>query len=155
MSAVSSFKEIEKTFHERVSRIVWCTVTTVDSKGRPRSRLLHPIWEGATSWVATGRQTLKAKHLAGNPYVSLTYWDQNQEQVYADCRAEWIDEPGVKRRIWDLLKETPSPMGYDPGAFWKDVDDPGYGVLKLTPWRIELYSLADLMSGASPTVWRP
>jgi hypothetical protein len=27
--------------------------------------------------------------------------------------------------------------------------------LKLTPWRIELWSLADLMSGVPPTVWQP
>jgi hypothetical protein len=26
-------------------RIVWCTVATVDSQGRPRSRVMHPIWE--------------------------------------------------------------------------------------------------------------
>jgi len=153
--ATASFDAIAREFHDRVSRIVWCTVATVDRSGRPRSRLLHPIWEGSTGWIATGRRTLKAKHLARNPYVSCSYWDQDQEQVYADCRAEWIEDPGEKRRIWALLENTPPPVGYDPGLFWKDADDPGYGVLKLTPWRIELYSLADLASGKPPTVWRP
>ena len=43
---VASFSEIESEFHKRVSRIVWCTITTVDAKGRPRSRILHPLWEG-------------------------------------------------------------------------------------------------------------
>ena len=152
---VSSFSEIEKAFTDRVNRIVWCTVATVDRSGRPRSRLLHPIWEGATGWIATGRQTLKAKHLAQTPWVSLSYWDPAQEQVYADCRAEWKDDPAEKRRIWELLKNAPPPMGYDPGLFWKDVDDPGYGVLKLTPWRIEIFSLADMAGGKEPTVWKP
>lgn len=152
---VSSFSEIEKVFNDRVNRIVWCTVATVDRSGRPRSRILHPIWEGATGWIATGRQTLKTKHLAQTPYVSLSYWDPAQEQVYADCRAEWEDDPAEKRRIWDLLKSAPPPMGYDPALFWKDADDPGYGVLKLIPWRVELFSLADLAGGKAPTVWKP
>ena len=69
---VGSFGEIEKEFNERTQRIVWCTVATIDRKGRPRSRILHPIWEGTTGWI-TGRNSFKAKHLAANPYVSLSY----------------------------------------------------------------------------------
>ena len=152
---VSSFSDIEKVFNDRVNRMVWCTVATVDGSGRPRSRILHPIWEGATGWIATGRQTLKSKHLAKTPYVSLSYWDPDQEQVYADCKTEWEDDPAEKQRIWDLLNNTPPPMGYDPGLFWKGTDDPGYGVLKLIPWRVELFSLADMASGKQPTVWKP
>ena len=45
---VASFSDIEKEFMDRVARIVWCTVTTVDTQDRPRARLLHPIWEGST-----------------------------------------------------------------------------------------------------------
>ena len=33
---VSSFAEIEEEFMRRVQRTVWCTVATVDSKGRPQ-----------------------------------------------------------------------------------------------------------------------
>ena len=75
---VASFGEIEKEFMERISRIVWCTVTTIDRKGRPRARILHPVWEGSTGWIATGRDSFKAKHLAQNPHVSLSYWDPQQ-----------------------------------------------------------------------------
>ena len=25
--------------------IVWCTLATVDAAGRPRSRVVHPVWE--------------------------------------------------------------------------------------------------------------
>lgn len=43
---VSSFGEIEVAFLERIQRMVWCNVATVDRRDRPRSRILHPHWEG-------------------------------------------------------------------------------------------------------------
>lgn len=152
---ITDFAAIESDFMERVRRIVWCTVATVDRQGRPRSRILHPIWEGTTGWIATGRQTLKTKHLARTPYVSLSYWDQKHEQIYADCYAEWEDRPEEKRRIWELYKSTPPPLGYDPGMIWRNGPDDEFGLLKLTPHRIELYGLADLGAGRAPRVWRP
>ena len=152
---VASFSEIEEEFNRRVQRIVWCTAATVDRQGRPRTRILHPIWEGATGWIATGRRSLKEKHLAGNPHLSLTYWDPQHQQIYADCKAEWVDEAAEKRRIWDLYKNTPPPLGYDPGMIWQaGPDDASYGLLKLTPWRIEISSIMDMMSGKPPLVWR-
>ena len=39
-----------------------------------------------------GRQTLKAKHLARNPNVSLFYWTAEHNTVFAQCRAEWADD---------------------------------------------------------------
>ena len=152
---VDSFDEIAETFSARVNRIVWCTVAIVDGEGRPTSRILHPIWEGPTGWIATGRSSPKAALLAANPFVSLSYWDQQHEQIYAECRSAWEDDTAEKARIWNLLATTPPPMGYDPGAFWKDASDPEYGVLKLTPWRVELFSLQDLIGGVAPQVWRP
>jgi general stress protein 26 len=153
---VSAFADIQEEFMKRVRRIVWCTVATVDTKSRPRSRILHPLWEGATGWIATGRHTLKEKHLQKNPYASLSYWDQQHEQIYAECKAEWEDSPAEKRRIWELFKNTPPPLGYDPGLFWPGgPEDPTYGVLKLTPWRIELWSLNDLINGKPSQVWHP
>src|SRR5213594_3991377 len=93
---IRSFEEIQDEFLARVSRIVWCTVATVDRQGRPRTRILHPIWEGTTGWIATGRHTLKTKHLAKNPWVSCSYWDQQHQQVYVDAKAEWVDDPNEK-----------------------------------------------------------
>jgi general stress protein 26 len=152
---VHSFSEIEPEFEARTRRIVWCTAATVDRRGRPRTRILHPIWENTTGWVATGRHSLKERHLAGNPYVSLSYWDAQQQQVYADCKAQWEDSAEEKRRIWELYKSTPPPLGYDPGIIWKGgPDDAGFGLLKLTPWRIEVSSLYDMAAGKPPLVWR-
>ncbi len=69
----TQFSDLEAKFKEITTRIVWCTVATVDTAGRPRARILHPVWDGSTGWIATGRQSHKAKHIANTPYVSLTY----------------------------------------------------------------------------------
>ncbi len=148
---VENFSVIEEEFQKRVAKIVWCTFATVDRQGRPRSRILHPIWEGTCGWIATGRTSFKEKHLANNPFASLTYWDPDHQQIYVDCKAEWDDSEETKQRIWDLFKDTPEPLGYDLKMIWSDPLDPSLGILKLTPWRIELASLSDMMNSQ---VWR-
>ncbi len=147
------FADIEQEFLSRIEKTVWCTFATVDRKGRPRSRILHPIWDGSTGWVLTGRDSLKSKHIANNPFVSLCYWDRDHKQVYADCEAAWIDDVDVRRKVWDLYKNASPPMGYDPAMFFQSVEDPGTSALKLAPWRIELFSLTDLASGKGSSVW--
>ena len=156
---VESFSEIESEFNARVERIVWCTVATTDRKGRLRSRLLHPIWEAKTEnprgWIMTGRNSHKAKHIEVNPHITLTYWDPQHEQVYADCHAQWNDNPDEKQRIWTLLTSTPEPYGYDPIGFWPEgPTSPDCGLLQLDPWRVEVSSLPDMMTGKPPKVWR-
>jgi general stress protein 26 len=88
--------------------------------------------------------------------TSFTYWDPVHEQVYVEAKAEWLDNPADKHRVWNLYKNTPPPLGYDPQMIWRaGVEDPELGILKLTPWRIELWSIGQLMQGKPPQVWRP
>ena len=42
---MDSLEVTAPAFVEMAHRIVWATVATVDERGRPRSRVLHPIWE--------------------------------------------------------------------------------------------------------------
>jgi general stress protein 26 len=155
MPRVASFVEIEGEFPACTARIVWATVTTVDAAGRPFSRLLHPIWESAVGWIATGRQTLKTKHLAGSDAVAVAYWDQAHDSLMAQCRAEWCDDLPTKQHVWKLFKRTPPPLGYDPAHFFQgDATHPDFGVLKLTPWRIDLWSLAALMRREKARTWK-
>jgi hypothetical protein len=53
VNRVAAFDELAAEFHRRVSRIVWCTLATVAPDGRPWTRVLHPIWEVSTGWIAT------------------------------------------------------------------------------------------------------
>ena len=151
---VASFDEIKDEFNKRVSTIVWCVMTTEDRKGRLRSRIIHPIWLGTTGYVVTGRESLKAKHLARNPYASITYWSPQDGFIAADVNCTWEESIDEKRRIWQAFKDTPMPYGYDPEMLGAKADDPGSGLLKLEPWRVELHSLAEVMQNKPATVWR-
>lgn len=152
---IANFAEIEAEFIERVHHIVWCTAATVDRQGRPRSRILHPIWEGPTGWVGTHRHSFKSKHLAQNPYISLTYVENAMSPIHVDCRTAWIDDPEQKQRIWDLFKHAPEPLGFDPADTFGSVHDDDFGLLKLTPWRIALINFPAESHETGQRIWRP
>ena len=155
MARVASFADLAEEFERRWKRTIWATMATVAPSGRLQSRLVHPLWEGATGWITSGATSLKARHLKNNPYTSLTYWDQTNEQVHVECRTEFEERPEERRRVWALFKDTPFPLGYDPGLFFKEgPGDASVGIVRLVPWRLELWSLADLMSGKPSRVWR-
>lgn len=122
-------------------RIVWCTLVTVDRRGRPRSRVVHPYWErspdGLTGWLFTRPTPLKRAHLARTPFVSCSYWDPAQEVAVAECAAQWADDASTRRFLWDLFSSAPEPLGYDPRILGSsDHLDPKITVLRMTPWRL-------------------
>jgi hypothetical protein len=81
--------------------------------------------------------------------MSLAYISNPPKPVYVDCTAVWVIEETEKQRIWELHKTTPPPLGFDPEPHYGSIHNPLFGLLRLTPWRIEL---ADL--GGEPRVWR-
>lgn len=147
---IDDFAKIEPDFLERVTRMVWCNAATIDRVARPRSRLLHPIWDGATAWVATFPDSFKTLHLANNPHVSLAYIADISKPVYAECIARWEDDALTKLNVWNLFASAPEPLGYDPSFIFGAPDDPRFGVLRLTPWRIQL----DDIPPGTRRVWR-
>jgi general stress protein 26 len=147
---IASFEEIRDEFLERVNRHVYCNLATVDSQGRPRSRVIHVIWDEATGWITTNPTYPKARHLAANPYVSLGYVADIAAPVYAECRAEWERDPGEKRRAWEYIRETPPPLGFDPAPIYGAPDDPRFGLLRLKPWRIQICD-----APAYHRIWEP
>jgi hypothetical protein len=147
---VARFEDLQSEFLARVSQVVYCTMATIDRQNRPRSRVLHPIWEGPIGWVISWPGSHKAKHLARNPAVSLAYIPDKAKPVYVDGIAEWIDADDEKQRIWDLHRTAPPPLGFDPQPHYGSIDHQYYGVLRITPWRIELGNLY-----GEPMIWRP
>ena len=146
---VSNFAEIQAEFMRRAAQAVYCSMATVDRKGRPRSRILHPIWDGPIGWAISWPESHKTKHLQVNPYVSLAYIYDRDKPAYADCRAEWVDSDEEKVRIWELCKSIPPPFGFDPEPHYGTIHHKYYGLLKFVPWRIELAHL----NGES-IIWR-
>ncbi len=144
-----SFAELQPAFEERVSRIVWCQMATVDRQGRPRMRLVHPVWEGTTAWITTRPGTHKFKHLAKTPFVSLGYWDHQHELVYAECAIEQVTDRAELEHAWQYFNSKPGPYGFDPTSIAPSLDDPTFALLKGTAWRIEVRALQQ-----PPMVWR-
>ena len=88
-----------------------------------------------------------------NPYVSLAYITDMFKPVYAECRAEWVDDLAEKQRIWDLFKNTPEPLGYNPAHDFITYDHEDFGLLKLTPWRIDLVTFPVESFDKGTRVW--
>ena len=145
--------EVAPAFVDMAHRIVWCSAATVDRANRPRSRVLHPIWEWEddvlTGWVGTGPTATKRAHLETSPYVSCNYWAENHDTCVAECRAEWALDLPTRERIWNLFKSSPPPVGYDPAMIpdWDSPDSPGFAVLRLTPWRLRVMPGTVLLAG--------
>lgn len=143
----TDFEEIAAEFQARVERMVWCNVASVDEKGRPRSRIMHPIWEDQVGWIGTWLTSNKASHeqeslkimqLRRNPYVSLAYVSEVMNPVYVDCQVEILDTVAAKRQFAELAASFPEPYGYVTAQIFGEPDDPRFGVLRLTATRIAL-----------------
>src|SRR5262245_39399477 len=106
MATVSSFAEIESEFIERAHRMVWCAMATIDTGNRPRTRIMHPIWEGANGWASSRVSSLKGRHIAKNPNVSLAYISEIVTPVYADCTVEWEHDLERKHKVWEMFKSA-------------------------------------------------
>jgi hypothetical protein len=140
-------------------RVVWATLATVDRCGRPRSRVVHPVWEwrdeGLVGWVTSRPTPLKRAHLARTPFVSVSYWDPAHDTAVAECAARWVDEVEERARVWALCRAAPPPLGHDPGAIWPaGPADPDAGVVRLDPWRLRVARAAALAAGEPPRSWR-
>jgi hypothetical protein len=155
------FSELQDDFLRITGDVVWSTMATVDTRGRPRTRVVHPIWEVVdgrpVGWVGTSRSPLKTRHLGANPYVSMSYWSPKQETAHADCRASWAEDQN--ERVWQLYVDAEPPLGYDPATIppWKDGPLAGeFQALRLDPWRVMLLSAEDAAQGNwYQRVWRP
>lgn len=156
-----SFAEIRADVARIMGDIVYATMTTVDRRGRPRSRVLIVAWDleadrRPVGWLATFKTPVKAAHLAHNPHVTTSYWSPRQDAVYLDSVAAWVDDPEVEQRVWDMYRQgSPPGVGYEPAAYWRGPDDPTFHVLRLDPWRVQLLRARDVARGdLSGTIWR-
>ena len=143
---MASFSDLEADFLRITAATVFCTATTVDGAGRPRGRILHPIFvvrDGRPlGWALTGRTPLKARHLAANPHVSCAYWSPSHDTVFVDAVVTWVEDDAEKAVVFALFRDTPPPLGwgaeglagYGPGE-WRE---PLFTPLRLEPWRVQV-----------------
>jgi hypothetical protein len=146
--------EVAPAFVEMAHRIVWCTVATVDPSSRPRTRILHPFWmwdgEELVGWIATGPTPAKSADLEANPNVSCSYWSPNHDTCTADGTAEWFFDDDTRTMVWDLFRNGPPPVGYDPAIVpvWKDGPlSPAFAALRVVPRRLRVFPGTMLLEG--------
>ena len=142
---MNDLSETAPAFVAMAHRTVWASVATVDAHGRPRSRVLHPfwVWDGArlVGWVGTTPTPAKRAHLGATPFASVSYWAPTHDNAIADCRATLAYDDATRSMVWDLFKNGPSPVGYDPGIVpaWKSPTADAFSVIKLEPWRLRVF----------------
>lgn len=145
LEPVSALDRTAPAFVDMAHSIVWASVATVDGDGRPRTRILHPIWEwdgtDLFGWIATVPTPLKRAHLAVHPDVSVSYWTTTHDTCSAECLVEWYTDDDTCAAVWNKFATAPEPVGYDPYIIpmWKDgpsSDD--FAVLRLTPYRLRV-----------------
>lgn len=143
---MAPFAELEADFLRITGETVFCTATTVDGRGRPRGRMLHPVFtveDGLPiGWAITAPTPLKAAHLAANPHMSCSFWNPSQDTVLIDCVTEWIASDAECQHVFELFRDTPTPLG------WGREGMAGYGserwrselfaALRLSPWRVQV-----------------
>ena len=108
---------VAEAFIAIAHRMVWCSLATVDRRGRPRARLVHPIWElhrrrpRRLARVPPLRRC--ARHLAATPFVPRT---TSRSRVRRRLRRRVVKTPrvGGLRREPRRLEPATTP-GHDAG----------------------------------------
>lgn len=158
---MNTLTETAPAFVKMAHEIVWCSAATVGGNNRPMSRVLHPIWEwdgkNLSGWIGTGPTPIKRAHLTANPFISLNYWTPSQDTCVADCHAELVFDDATRLYVWNLLKNAPPPLGFEPTLIpaWTSPTVDAFAVIKLRPWRLRVFPGSILLGeGGSVLLWR-
>jgi len=158
---MNTLPQVAPAFVEMAHRIVWCSAATVDGRGRPRSRILHPLWQWdgnrLVGWIGTSPTPTKRAHLKASPYISLNYWAPSQDTCVAECRVDWILDDEGREKVWNLFLNTPEPVGYNPTIIpnWTSPTCEAFASLRLEPWRMRGMPATALMGqGGLVLKWR-
>jgi len=152
---VTTLERVAPAFVDMAHSIVWASCATVDGDGRPRSRILHPIWEwdgvDLFGWIATVPSPVKRAHLRVNPQMAVSYWTQSHDTCTAECLVEWYTDDETRTTVWDRFATGPEPVGYDPRIIPQWADGPTsehFAVLRLAPYRLRVMPGTVMTQGA-------
>lgn len=152
---------VAPAFVAMAHEIVWCTVATVDPDGRPRSRILHPLWEWdgteLIGWIGTTPTPTKRAHLDASPFVSCNYWTTSHDTCVAECRTSWVLDDAGRVAVWEAFKAADAPVGYDPAIVptWGSPTSDSFAVLRLEPWRLRVFPGTVLLGkGGQVLTWQ-
>jgi len=132
------------------AKATWAYLATTMGD-QPKVRVVHPAIEGRRVWVATGRNSAKARQIGKNPRVELFY-QIGSEMVHLTItgRARFVEDPLEKKRVWEG-----KIFDYELGQFWPQGPcSKDFGLMLIEPETAELTSLPDMTQGKSPERWQ-
>lgn len=158
---MTPLEQIAPAFIDMAHAIVWASVATVDRNGRPRTRILHPIWEwdgtDLVGWIATVPTPLKHAHLHAHPEVSVSYWTTTQDTCSAECTAQLYVDDDTREAVWNKFANAPEPVGYDPRIIPMWADGPTsdqFAAIRLHPYRLRVMAGTVMTKGeGAPLSW--
>jgi general stress protein 26 len=136
--------------HAAAAKATWAYLATAVGD-QPKVRVVHPAFEGERVWVATGRGSAKARQVGKNSNVEMFY-QVGAETIHLTVtgKAVFVEDLAEKKRVWDA-----KIFDYDLSQFWPDgAEAKDFGLMLITPTRVELTSLPEMMTGKKPEVWR-
>jgi hypothetical protein len=156
------FSELEDDFLRITTATGYCVLTTVDERGRPRGRVLNPVFVAVDGrprgYALTGRTPLKTRHIDANPHVSCAFWSPSHDTVFADCVASWVEDEAEKQHVFGLFaREPPDGWGAAGVAGWGEERwrSPIFTPLRLEPWRVQVMRGEEYPHGQlGGRVWR-
>jgi hypothetical protein len=159
LKGVTPLEQIAPAFIEMAHSIVWASVATVDENGRPRTRILHPIWEwdgtDLFGWIATVPSPVKKAHLAVHPEMAVSYWTTTHDTCTAECLVEWYHDDETRGAVWNKFATGPEPVGYDPSIIPMWADGPAsdqFAALRLAPYRLRVMPGTVMMNREGETL---
>jgi general stress protein 26 len=95
---------------------------------RPAARTMTLVKNDGGLYMLTDAESPKVRQLRGNPRC-LVHRElsagENNGYITLDCLAEEEADPASRKRLYDAVPYA--------GRYWSSPEDPGYGLLKLTP----------------------
>src|SRR5713101_2831803 len=126
-------------------------LATVDA-GRPRVRVVFPAFEERNLWIATKRNSAKARQIEREPNIAL-FWEAGNSRpishLTVDGIARFVDDSSEKERVFGAKL-----FGYDLMEFWPGgPQSADFGLILVTVQRVELGSQPGMWQGQRPEVW--
>ena len=123
----------------KIGQMFIAALATMTEDGKPWVRYVSPkITDDLTLRIATSTRSNKVAQIKANPEVHLIcgITDSRTAQHYLQIqgKAAFSIDRAEKSAFWeDVLK-----------AYWSGPDDPGFGILLIKPYRIEVRSMTSM-----------
>jgi general stress protein 26 len=137
--------ELKDKILEKIKKHALASFATVTEEGKPWTRYVVAKGdENFNIWFATFKGSRKIRQVAHNPEVHMVLGVNDMTTAASwlqiQGRADILEDAATKNAVWYSMLE---PIFNGP-------DDPNYVVCKVTPYRIEYYT----MNRRQPEIWQ-